>query len=76
MCILSVEADQKRLTAFERAGVENYLYKRRREDDNKIHQKAEHIEHRYRRLSHNLISRVIMVLLFGEPYATSLNNSI
>jgi len=32
---------QKRLTAFERAGVENYLYRKRCEEENKIDKKAD-----------------------------------
>jgi len=36
----------KRLTAFERAGVENYLYWKRCEDENQMDKKADHIVHR------------------------------
>jgi len=32
---------QKRLTAFERAGVENYLHRKRREDEGKMEKKAD-----------------------------------
>jgi len=34
---------QKRLTAFERAGVENYLQCKRWEEENKIDKKAEYM---------------------------------
>ena len=74
VCVLSEETikaeRQKRLTAFERAGVENYLYLRRSEDDNKIENKADHIVHRY-----NIAPRFIyfwcQCLLIDEPNATS-----
>jgi len=36
----------KRLTAFKRAGVENYLYWKRCEDENQMDKKADHIVHR------------------------------
>jgi len=34
---------QKRLTAFERAGVENYLHRKRRQEENKIDKKVDSI---------------------------------
>jgi len=37
------EEHQKRLTAFERAGVENYLYWKRCEEENKIDKKADNM---------------------------------
>jgi len=42
------EEHQKRLTAFERAGVENYLYWKRCEEENKIDKKADNMIQRYR----------------------------
>jgi len=37
------EEHQKRLAAFERAGVENYLYWKRCENENKIDKKADNM---------------------------------
>ena len=34
---------QKRLTAFERAGVENYLHRKRREEESKMDKKADNM---------------------------------